>query len=96
MNIEITTEALLDAAKQIDTIVSNMKSAMDDLDNIINNKLGPVGSGKPVSTNWAEQIVSNWKRYYTNDIPATMEQMQQSAVNLRMAVDSAISYSNGN
>lgn len=95
MNIEITTEALLDAAKEIDTIVNNMKDAMDDLNNIINNKLGPVGSGKPVSTNWAEQIVTNWKRYYGNDIPSTMAQMQQSALNMRMAVDSAIAYSNG-
>lgn len=96
MNIEIQPGAALDSAKEIDKIVSDMTEAMDQLNDIINTKMGEVGSGKPISTNWAGEVANNWKNYYSTDIPDTMEQMKLSATNLRKAVDASISYSNGN
>ena len=92
MNIEILPGAALDDAKMIDTIVSDMTDAMAELNDIINNKMGEVGSGKPISTAWAGDVISNWNAYYSSDIPETMEQMKLSATNLRMAVDAAVQY----
>lgn len=94
MEIEIVPGAALDDAKQIDTIVSRMEDAMTKLNSIITNQMGDVGSGKEISTKWAGVVTDNWRSYYTTDIPNTMEQMKQSATNLRMAVEKASSYSN--
>ncbi len=94
-NIEITPGAALDDAKQIDAIVATMADAMDKLNQIITNKMGESGSGKPISTDWAGTVSDNWKQYYTTDIPNTMEEMKKSAANLRLAVDNAINFSTG-
>ena len=80
MNLEIRPGAALDDAQEIDNIVGRMKAAMEELNTIILNNMGPVGSEKPIST----------------DLPATMDAMQLSASNLRQAVDAAVRYSQSN
>ena len=86
MNLEIKPGAALADAEEIDSIVSRMKDAMEQLDTIIRNNMGSAGSGKQISTEWAGNLLAEWTNYYGEDIPATMEAMQLSASNLRQAV----------
>ena len=95
-NLEIMPGAALDDAREIDSIVSRMTAALDELNTIIVHEIGETGSGKNISFDWAGKLVAEWNNYYTKDIPATMAAMQQSATNLRMAVDNAVSYSQSN
>ena len=96
MNLEIRPGAALDDAQEIDNIVGRMKAAMEELNTIILNNMGPVGSEMPISTDWAGNLLSEWTNYYSTDIPATMDAMQLSASNLRRAVEGAVHYSQSN
>ena len=91
MNIEVNTNAALDDAKEIDQIVNDMTADMEELNGKM-DKLIP----NEIQTNWSETVKSNWKSYYSSDIPETMEDMKLSASNLRQAVENALQYSNDN
>lgn len=88
MNITIKPGAATDDAAQIDAIVSQMETDLDELNNVIRSEI-PAG----VQTTWSEEVRSNWENYFSADIPAAMQDMKLSAANLRMAVDSALKYS---
>lgn len=88
MNIRINPGASLDAAKEIDDIVERIKSDLQELDMTIKRVI-PDG----IKTEWADQVRVNWESYYTADIPEAMEAMKNSASNLRLAVNEALSYS---
>ena len=91
MNIRITPGAATEDAQQIDSIVSSIEKNMDILNKAIDDTIP-----KGIETTWSVQIKDNWKTYYSDDIPAAMADMKQSATNLRMAVDQAVKYSSGN
>ncbi len=88
MNITITPGAATQDAAQIDSIVSNIESSMEVLDAAIKRNI-PDG----IETTWSEEVRNNWETYYSNDVPAAMADMKQSATNLRMAVEKALKYS---
>lgn len=88
MNITINPGAATQDAAQIDTIVREIQEDMQTLDQAIKNTI-PDG----IQTTWSEQVKSNWETYYSDEIPAAMEEMKLSASNLRLAVEQALSYS---
>lgn len=88
MNITITPGAATEDAAQIDAIVSSIEDAMQVLDAAIKRNI-PDG----IETTWSDELKNSWETYYGNDIPAAMEDMKQSATNLRLAVDQALKYS---
>lgn len=88
MNITITPGAATEDAAQIDAIVSSIEDSMQVLDAAIKRNI-PDG----IETTWSDELKNNWETYYGNDIPAAMEEMKQSAYNLRLAVDQALKYS---
>jgi hypothetical protein len=88
MNITINPGAATQDAAQIDRIVSEIQEDMATLNQAIESTI-PEG----IQTTWSEAVKENWKKYYTGDIPAAMEDMKLSAANLRLAVNQALSYS---
>ena len=48
-----------------------------------------------VETTWSEEVRNKWESYYGSDVPEAMEAMKLSATNLRLAVDQALKYSQG-
>ena len=88
MNITINPGAATADAAQIDKIVSEIQDDMRTLDDAINNTI-PEG----IQTTWSETVKENWKKYYTGDVPAAMDDMKLSATNLRLAVNQALAYS---
>lgn len=88
MNITITPGAATEDATQIDAIVSSIEDSMQVLDAAIKRNI-PDG----IETTWSDELKNNWETYYGNDVPAAMEDMKQSASNLRLAVDQALKYS---
>ena len=93
MNLQLKPGAATEDAKQIDTIVQEITEAMAKLNKIMEDKIGGSGSGKPISTDWGGNVSENWKKYYSSDIPQTMEEMKQSATNLRTAIEAFLQYS---
>jgi hypothetical protein len=87
MNITITPGAATEDATQIDSIVSTMQEDMETLDSAIKSTI-PSG----IQTTWSETVKENWESYYNADVPAAMEDMKQSAANLRLAVEEALQY----
>ncbi len=87
MNLTINPGAATDDASQIDSLVQTMQTAMETLDSAIKSTI-PDG----VQTTWSDTVKSNWCSYYTSDVPAAMEDMKQSATNLRLAVEQALQY----
>lgn len=87
MNITINPGAATDDAAQIDSIVSQMEEDMQVLDSAIKRNI-PDG----IQTTWSDTVRTNWKSYYTADVPQAMEEMKLSATNLRLAVDQALKY----
>ena len=88
MNITITPGAATEDAAQIDAIVSSIEDSMQVLDAAMKRNI-PDG----IETTWSDELKNNWETYYGNDVPAAMEDMKQSASNLRLAVDQALKYS---
>lgn len=88
MNITITPGAATQDAAQIDEIVSSIERSMEVLDAAIKRNI-PEG----IETTWSDEVKSNWEQYYGNDVPQAMQEMRQSAANLRLAVDQALKYS---
>ena len=87
MNITILPGAATEDATQIDSIITDMESDMETLDTAIKNTI-PSG----IQTTWSETVRENWESYYSADIPEAMEEMKQSATNLRLAVEQALAY----
>ena len=88
MNITITPGAATQDAAEIDSIVSSIESSMEVLDAAIKRNI-PSG----IETTWSDEVKNKWETYYSSDVPEAMEEMKQSATNLRMAVDQATKYS---
>ena len=91
MNIYIRPGAALDDATQIDSIIRNINESLEKLNDVITNLI-PL----EIETDWAKEVLSNWNTYYNNDVQNALVEMEASALNLRMSVDSALGYSNGN
>ena len=89
MNITINPGAATDDATQIDNIIATIEASLETLDAAIKRNI-PNG----VQTTWSEEVRNNWETYYGADVPAAMNEMKQSAINLRLAVDQALKYSN--
>lgn len=87
MNITINPGAATDDAAQIDSVVQNMQESMETLNTAIDQTI-PSG----IQTTWSETVKTNWKTYYGADVPAAMEDMKLSAMNLRLAVEKAMQY----
>lgn len=87
MNITINPGAATDDAAQIDSLVQSIEESAETLNNAIKNTI-PSG----IQTTWSETVRENWESYYTADIPAALEDMKQSATNLRLAVEQALQY----
>lgn len=87
MNLTITPGAATEDASQIDSIVSTIQENMETLNSAIKQTI-PAG----IETTWSDTVRSNWEAYYNADVPAAMEDMKLSAVNLRMAVDQALKF----
>lgn len=87
MNITINPGAATDDAAQIDSIVKTMQESMATLDSALKATI-PDG----IQTTWAQTVRENWESYYTADVPQAMEDMKQSAANLRLAVEQAMAY----
>lgn len=88
MNLTINPGAATEDAQQIDRIVAEIEKSMEVLNAAIERNI-PDG----IETAWSDQVKTNWKTYYSNDVPEAMAEMKQSATNLRLAVESALKYS---
>jgi len=88
MNITINTEAAIEDAIQIESLIATMQESMETLNTAFQRTI-PSG----IQTDWSETVKSNWETYYSADVPAAMEDMKLSAANLRMAVEQSDIYS---
>ena len=88
-NITIKAEAALEDAKAIDTIVESIAKDME----VLNQKFKTLIPER-INTTWSNQVKENWEGYYSEEIPAAMENMKKSAANLRGAVEAFVGYSN--
>ncbi len=88
LDLDLDEKKVPDGAAEIDEIVEIMERSMDELAKIIKDTI-PDG----IQTDWSETLKSNWDHYYTADVPEAMENMKQSAKNLRVAVQHAIEFS---
>ncbi len=89
MNLTIKPGAATDDAAQIQKIVSDIETSLDELNQKIT---GNIPSG--VDTDWSEEVLNNWNTYYSADVPQALADMTLSATNLNNAVDAALKYSN--
>jgi hypothetical protein len=83
LNIEIMPGAALDSASEIESIVSQIKSDMEELNTIFTQ------TAPGMQLEWAETVRSNWESYYNADVPQAMDDMKKSAHNLQIAVETA-------
>jgi hypothetical protein len=83
-------------ATEIESIVSNIGNEMQDLDSAIRNNIpDSEGEARGVNTQWSREARALWKKYEETDIAQTMEEMLDSAKNLKMAVDNALQINQG-
>ncbi len=87
-DLTIKTEASLEDASQIETIVTQIKSDMEVLNDGIKANIPD-----PVRTDWGDTLLENWEKYYNIDVPDAMDKMIASAKNLELAVEKAMGYS---
>lgn len=90
MNITINPGAATEDAEQIDRIINEIRKSLETLDAAIDRNI-PNG----IDTEWSHDVRKKWKDYYTEDVPAAIEAMKASASNLRLAVEKALAYSQG-
>ena len=88
MVLDIKENASLNDASEIDEIVETIEKSMDELARVIKATI-PDG----IQTSWSLTLKDNWDKYYTSDVPEAMEDMKQSAKNLRTAVQNASAFS---
>ena len=88
LNLTIDTEEAIEDAKNIDIIVSNIGSNLEELNKVIENNIP-----EHVETLWSTKLLDEWKEHYQNSIKNSMEGMKASAGNLKDAVDTATNYS---
>lgn len=88
MKLTINTEAALEDAAQIDSIVNDIAESMSELNKVITANI-PDG----IDTTWSKKVRENWENYYKQDVDEAMAGMKLSATNLRLAVEEAIKYS---
>lgn len=91
MNITIKPGAATEDALQIDSIIEEMTTSMEELNEVIKSVI-PNG----IETDWSEDVLNNWNTYYGNSIPETLAEMKLSSTNLRLAVTKALEYSQSN
>lgn len=87
MNVTLKPGAATDDARQIDIIIQKISDSMAELDRAMNSAI-PNG----IRTTWSLSVKDNWDKYYTADIPATLDDMKLSATNLRLAIEEVIAY----
>lgn len=86
--VSIKTDNALSDAQEIVSIIKNIEESLETLNNNINKNIPDV-----LRTDWADELKSNWTKYYSNDIPETMSQMNQSAINIQKTAEDMIKYS---
>lgn len=89
MDLTIRPGAALQDATQVDTIVNQIKEDMRTLNDVITSTI-PTG----IQTRWAEELLNSWTHYYNSEIDSALEEMVESATNLRVAVEKVLQYSN--
>jgi len=92
-SIEIDTIEVAKESENIVDIVKNVRESLEELNDIVTNKMGDEDSGKDISASWANEIVNDWKNYYTNDVPETLSAMEDNAKKLDYATQEAQQYS---
>jgi hypothetical protein len=91
MNITVNTDAALEDAKDIDTIVQSIETNLEKLDKTIDTLIP-----ERLETTWSNRLKEEWTAYYKDSIANGMEEMKVSATNLRIAVNEALEYDSGN
>ena len=84
----INTAAARDDAAHIESIVSQITNDLRQLEESINKYIPEY-----IQTSWSAHLKEDWTSYYGHEIPAAMEEMKLSAVNLQNAVNEALRYS---
>ncbi len=86
--IEINVAQTEDEASQIDSYVSALDTAFDELvtkiDKAVNND---------IQTDWGAQITANLQKYRKNTMDDALADMHASATNLRATADAADRFS---
>lgn len=90
MNIYIRPGAALDDATQIDSIIRNINESLTKLNEVITSLIP-----SEIETEWSKEVLSNWETYFSNDVQSALVEMEASATNLRLSVESALGYSSG-
>lgn len=85
MDFYINPGAATDDAQQIESIVTTIQQAMEELDTAMKND--------DTQVDWMDTVKSNWNSYYSQDVANGMEEMKDSARNLQLAVQEFTNYS---
>lgn len=88
MNLTIRPGAALQDATQVDTIVNQIREDMKTLNDVITSII-PM----EIQTNWSGELLNNWVRYYNSEVDSSLEEMTESATNLRTSVEKVLQYS---
>ena len=94
LTLTISSEKALEDAKQIETIVQNMESSMQQLDKVIDSCIADGEGDTGILTNWSTTVKSNWSQYSTKDVPFAFSQIKESAKSLKEAAEQTEAYSN--
>ena len=89
LNLEIMPGAATNSASEIENIVETIKNDMETLNTIFTQ------TAPGMQLEWAETVRSNWQNYYNAEVPASMDEMKQSAHNLQNAVEVAKQINHG-
>lgn len=87
MELQIKPGAATDDAAEIKSIVATIEKDMETLDDAFKS----TSSGMQLE--WADEVRSNWEKYFNGDIPEAMAEMNTAAANLEAAVKAALEYS---
>ena len=85
MDFYINPGAATDDAQQIESIVTTIQQAMEELDTAMKND--------DTQVDWMDTVKSNWNSYYSQDVANCIEEMKDSARNLQLAVQEFTNYS---
>ena len=87
MELQIKPGAATDDAAEIESIVATIEKDMEALNEAFTNTSG----GMQLA--WADEVRSNWQKYFNGDIPEAMAEMKTASHNLQAAVQAALEYS---
>ena len=88
--IRINKDSALGAILEINNIVSNLENTMASLDETIKKNIPD-----RIDTTWANELRTDWQKYYNQEIINVLEEMRLNGLYLRKAVNKALEYSKG-